>query len=162
MTNEQATPLLPLADLHLPEAPGVWPLAWGWWAVIILGLVIAAFVLVRIRKANAANKARKEALNQLKQLKQAGSFNQLNLLLRQVAMSYYPRQDVAGLTGTQWLAFLDSSLPAPQRGFEALAKQWQQGLFSNQALSESDFNACYKQAELWMKKAKFNQEVSDV
>ncbi|MGF1689002.1 DUF4381 domain-containing protein, partial [Photobacterium japonica] len=44
MANPSTTPLLPLADIHLPEAPGFWPLAWGWWGMSVIVLLAVAFL----------------------------------------------------------------------------------------------------------------------
>ncbi|MGF1702181.1 DUF4381 domain-containing protein [Photobacterium makurazakiensis] len=162
MVNEQSTAILPLAELHLPEAPNLWPLAWGWWVIILIFLVVMAYSIYKVMMVRKQNQARKEALVLLKSLRSIDRFNDINLLLRQVAISYYPRHDVAGLTGSQWLGFLDSRLPESKRGFVMLSQQWQQGLFSSHALTESDFDACYKQAVLWVKKANFSQGASNV
>ena len=49
-----ATPL-PLKDIHLPEAIGWWPLAPGWWILLLLiGLLIFAVVIWLRRLARQA------------------------------------------------------------------------------------------------------------
>ncbi|UTV30352.1 DUF4381 domain-containing protein [Photobacterium atrarenae] len=148
---------LPLADIHLPQAPGYWPLAWGWWVCGIIALcllVSGLFVLLRtIRNNRAKQRARREALRRLKTYTDPGTLNAINLLLRQTAMSYYSRQQVASLTGEQWLIFLDRHLTDDQQGFSKLSEPWSQGLFSGQALEPQDFQRCYRQAELWLKNA---------
>ncbi|MGF1684017.1 DUF4381 domain-containing protein [Photobacterium minamisatsumaniensis] len=162
MVNEKSAATLPLAELHLPEMPNQWPLAWGWWVIILIGFVVMAYTIYKMMIVKKQNQARREALTLLKSLRSIDRFNDINLLLRQVAISYYPRHDVAGLTGTQWLGFLDSLLPESKRGFVALSQQWQQGLFSSHALAKNDFDACYKQAVLWVKKANFSQGANNV
>ena len=168
--NNVAAPL-PLADIHLPPVPGYWPLAWGWWLCILIVLVGFVFFMVKFRQHKQQQQARKEALIHLKDLHNPAKFSEINLLLRQTAMSYYPRQHVASLTGQHWLAFLDSQLADKHRGFVALSENWQQGLFSPQGLEQYAFNNCYQQAAVWLKKAQFptkgqhspaNQEASNV
>ena len=34
-------------------------------------------------------------------------------LVRQAALSYFPREDIAKLTGHEWYAFLDKNAPSP-------------------------------------------------
>ncbi|MCW8330198.1 DUF4381 domain-containing protein [Photobacterium sp. SDRW27] len=162
---------LPLADVHLPPAPGFWPLAWGWWLCILIALAGLFFLIFKLKQHLQQQEARKEALLHLKKMNNPSQFNEINLLLRQTAMTYYPREQVAGLTGQHWLAFLDSQLKEQHRGFIALSDNWQQGLFSPQGLEQLAFSNCYQQAERWLKKAHFpargtfkpaSQEVSNV
>lgn len=153
---ETTMPALPLADIHLPETPGVWPLAWGWWLAIVLTLIAVAYLAMVIFKRRRQNVARREALNRLAVLKSPDDFNQLNLLLRQVAMSYHSRAEVAGLTGQPWLSFLDQHLEERDRGFISLSEVWQQGLFSPAPLEKEQFAMCYQQAKKWIRKANFH------
>ena len=115
-------PQIPLKDLHLPDAIGWWPLAPGWWLVIAL-LVIGLGLLLRSglrRRSRAA--ARRHALGQLKHCRSAyadhGNSVQLGIevseILRRTMLAYAPRGDVAGLTGDEWLEWLDRDLAAPR------------------------------------------------
>ena len=38
---------IPLRDLHLPEAIGLWPLAPGWWVTITLAVIFLGFLVRR-------------------------------------------------------------------------------------------------------------------
>lgn len=109
---------LPLRDLHLPEPTGWWPLAPGWWvllAILAAGLLLLGRNVLRQRRRDAA---RRLALRQLDSLgrdymkhrnaSQLGS--DVSELLRRTMLAYAPRGDVAGLTGEQWLAWLDRGL----------------------------------------------------
>ena len=56
MESQAANPLDQLRDIHLPEAIGWWPLAPGWWLLIILvclGLITLARLFLRRRQASA-------------------------------------------------------------------------------------------------------------
>lgn len=152
---------LPLADLHLPDAPTFWPPSWGWWLCLIVVISLLVIVMRWQQRKSAQNQARREALSQLKGLNSPAQFEQLNLLLRQVAMTYHPRQTVAGLTGEQWLSYLDQQLPEKLRGFMTLSSEWQHGLFSPQPLTQDQFNACYQQTKVWITKANFEQSPTE-
>ncbi|MGV6809121.1 MAG: DUF4381 domain-containing protein [bacterium] len=104
---------LPLRDIHLPDPISWWPLAWGWWLLIIatlFGLTVLAAWLLR-RKKNQKKIAKPvlfmQTLNTLKTEKQTTVFaTQLSALLKHSAVYYYGQQ-AAGLSGEAWLAFLD-------------------------------------------------------
>ena len=118
---------IPLRDLHLPEAIAWWPLAPGWWVVIALialgvGLLFRQFL--RIRARGAARRHGLRRLNELtadfEQHHDAVAFSShLSELLRRTMLAYAPRQDVAGLTGDEWLAWLDRDLDQPRFQGEA-------------------------------------------
>ena len=112
---------LPLRDLHLPDPVGWWPLAPGWWllfaTLVIVTVWLAAVALARHRQG----RARRHAARALRQLERRyaedGDAVQLAIdvsaLLRRAMLAYAPRADVAGLTGTAWLKWLDSGLDKP-------------------------------------------------
>ena len=113
---------IPLRSLHLPEAVGWWPLAPGWW-LLIAAVVIAAGLLLRAwlrRRAHAA--ARGKALRQLEDSRSAYAYHnnpvtlgaEVSELLRRTMLAYAPRAEVAGLTGDEWLAWLDRDLDEPR------------------------------------------------
>ena len=112
----------PLRDLHLPEAIGIWPLAPGWWVVIGIVLVLAAIWSWQMWIAWRDGALRRYALRQLDRLyagyRENGNAvefgSDLSELLRRTMLAYAPRKDVAGLTGQDWLDWLDDDLPIPQ------------------------------------------------
>jgi hypothetical protein len=114
---------LPLRDIHLPPEPGWWPPAPGWWILALLPLAAAAgIVLWRRRVRRLRRAAVTVARNELEMLRTgAGSrdarevIRDLSALMRRLAVSLYPRRDVASLTGAEWLHFLDG--PLPERPF---------------------------------------------
>lgn len=150
MANSVSTPALPLADIHLQQAPGIWPLAWGWWLVIAAVIVTLALILLWLRKRKAHLAARNEALNALAQ---TTSISDINALLKRAALSYFPRETVAGLTGERWLTFLDSQLPAAQQGFVAESALWQKGVFSNAPSTNAELTQARTLATRWLQKA---------
>jgi hypothetical protein len=113
---------LPLRDLHLPEPVGWWPLAPGWWLLLVLALMGMALLIRQWYRAWSRNAARRQALRVLDarvadyarhgNAVRLGS--ELSELLRRTMLAYAPRADVAGLTGDDWLAWLDRGLERPQ------------------------------------------------
>jgi hypothetical protein len=108
----------PLADLrgyHLPEAVSWWPPAPGWWLLALLALVLAAWGVHRLaghHRRGAAERAARRELAELRAAlareRDAGAYARgLSRLLRRYALARFPRSRVAGLSGEEWLAFLD-------------------------------------------------------
>lgn len=107
---------LPLRDIHLPPPPGWWPPAPGWWLLLgaVLLLIAALFWWRRRRRSESALSAARRELACLRAAVPTGDAHRLaqdlSVLMRRVALSFYPRAEVAALTGSAWLAFLDRGL----------------------------------------------------
>lgn len=106
---------LDLKDIHEPEAIGWWPPAVGWWILAVLIPLLIIF-LVWFYKRLTRKTALKTAHKILAKIKQDATrdnlhkLSDLSVLIRRVAISVSPRTKSAGLTGRQWLAFLDRSV----------------------------------------------------
>ena len=101
-----------LEDLHVPEPVSYGPQTPGWivLAVVIAGLAVAA--LWAWRRHQLANAYRGQALQWLDQLNKNGEPASIHLseaagILRRTALTAFPREDVASLTGEDWFAFLN-------------------------------------------------------
>lgn len=113
---------LPLRDIHLPEAIAWWPLAPGWWLLIALLLVGCVLLLRGYLRSRARSTARRLALRRLDELmaeyeshRDAVAFMAaVSALLRRTMLAYAPRHEIAGLTGDEWLAWLDRDLDKPR------------------------------------------------
>lgn len=111
----QSDPLTQLRDIHLPDPVDWWPMAVGWWIVIILGILLFTLLLWRLWLRAKAARAKKEALRLLKLYEQqslqdsnsARYCAKTSELLRRVALAYFPRKHVAALHGKQWIDFLN-------------------------------------------------------
>ena len=112
---------LPLRDLHLPDAIGWWPLAPGWWGVIALLVLVLGYTLWRAYRRWRFNGPRRYAMRELARYEHEYLVHrdpvtlgkQLSELLRRGMLAYAPREEVAGLTGSEWLAWLDRGMPLP-------------------------------------------------
>jgi hypothetical protein len=109
--NPQSAEALNLRDIHAPADPAFWPPAPGWWLVGGLILILLVLVAVKGLKAWRRQRRRHRVLNQLQALSTLGSGPELaarvSELLKRLALSSFPRREVACLSGRAWLAFLD-------------------------------------------------------
>ncbi len=109
-----ADPLAGLKDIHLPPAPSWWPPAPGWWllgAVLVLVTLWIGWRALRAYRRRARLRrvlARLDELERSYRPEHACEFvAAISALLRRVALARYPREQVAPLSGREWLEFLD-------------------------------------------------------
>ena len=106
---------LPLRDIHLPPEIIAWPPALGWWLLLALFilLVVVAFKWWGRRQPVYRKQVVRPALQELGRIEAEYAndpnemIRQLSILLRRSAISLHGRHNAAGLTGTDWLEFLD-------------------------------------------------------
>ena len=107
------TESLPLRDIHLPMPVGIWPLAPGWWfliAALLMAIAVILFLIQRHRRPTAL----KQALSEVERLLDTSELSnfqrnqEISLILKQLAVTSYPREDVAGLSGREWIEWIRS------------------------------------------------------
>lgn len=113
MTARPVAQDLPLRDIHLPPVPDFWPPAPGWWVLFALGLVLFGLCLRWLYRRYRVARRRRKILAELLHLAGRDSGPELvaevSALLKRVALARFPRAQVASLTGSGWLEFLDRS-----------------------------------------------------
>lgn len=121
----ETDPLSQLRDIHLPDPVGLWPLAWGWWVLIVVlaGALLAGFVYWRRhrRQRRYRLQAKAELKSAYRDYRDNGDvaiyLQNLSVILRRAALTAFPRGQVASLKGEAWLEFLDQSLPGAETPF---------------------------------------------
>jgi hypothetical protein len=105
-------PLGQLRDIHEP-ASLLWPSFAGW--LLAVAIAMAIFLLGCWQRARQAADPRRAARLELAELRRRSAQGEavvtlvaeLGTLLRQIALTHFPRSHVAGLCGRRWLEFLD-------------------------------------------------------
>jgi Domain of unknown function (DUF4381) len=98
-------PLDKLHDFYRPAPPAWTPQTVGWYVVFaIVGLLIL-WMIVRSVRRWLRNRYRREALRELALLQP----DQFTTLLKRTALTAWPREKVASLSGDRWLQFLSES-----------------------------------------------------
>lgn len=105
----------PLRDIHLPPEVGFWPPAPGWWILLALFILALVWLFDRWRRRQPVYRKQvvQPALLELQRIEQdyaadpTEMIRQLSVLLRRSAISLHGRRRTAGLTGKDWLCFLD-------------------------------------------------------
>jgi hypothetical protein len=110
---------LDLRDIHLPPPVGWWPPAPGWWLAPLLAIALILVLWIVWRRL-IRNPFRKEVRRELAAIEASDDLapqekiGRVSILLRRACLTLYPRQEVAGLTGQDWLERLDCVLGGRQ------------------------------------------------
>ena len=114
--NPTAAATLNLRDIHAAAEPAVWPPAPGWWLLAVLlvaGLVSGSLWLLHRYRAYRLKCQIMDELdaltNSINNESSIEFLTQLSVLLRRIALRRYTREQVASLTGSDWLRFLDAT-----------------------------------------------------
>ncbi|MCB1603471.1 MAG: DUF4381 domain-containing protein [Gammaproteobacteria bacterium] len=108
-------PALQLRDIHLPQEPGFWPLAPGWWVLLVLFLISLYFVIkwfVARNKQNRLIQVLQNSLNdsrnrfdQHKNKHQLAS--EISVLLKRFVKHVLGDTQAASLSGQSWISYLN-------------------------------------------------------
>lgn len=150
-----------LHDIHLPARISWWPPAPGWWLLLAIAL-LAVGVLYAVHRLRNRNHWRRFALMELTRLREQHAsqhfapravVSELSILLRRVAISRFPRAEVAALNGDAWLVFLDRGL-GENAAFQSDAGRLLTSVpyRPEMAIDPSTLSAVFALAERWLKK----------
>ncbi len=95
--KESSTTSLDLNGLHLPELPSWFPLAWGWWASLAYILIVMLIIGLAVRWHRRRLAPKKTALRLLSLTVTPQTPSSAIELVRQAALCYYPREEIAHL-----------------------------------------------------------------
>jgi hypothetical protein len=121
MKSPDPSSLQNLNDIVLPAAVGWWPLASGWYFLLGFLLLVLGWFGYRSLRRWINNRYRRAALHELTTISESlqcesertRNLRQIPGLLKRTALSAYPRNEVASLSGKDWYGFLNSTLVPP-------------------------------------------------
>ncbi|UHQ55852.1 MULTISPECIES: DUF4381 domain-containing protein [Microbulbifer] len=130
LSPEQQELLAQLRDIHEPAPLAWWPPAPGWWllaALVVAAVILAALWIQHARDRVRRGRYRQEAVRLLQEvdIESPRATEELNEILKRVAVASYGRRRAGTLTGRQWLSFLEQSggRPCPPMAQQALLEQ---------------------------------------
>lgn len=157
--GQPSTPPLPLQDLQLPEAVSWWPFAPGWWALMLIVLILltALVLLARTRWRNNQDKRSAQQLLTSAYAQWQANQNQqqliiqFNSVLKRYCRNRFPQ--AVALSGDQWTDFLNRSAGVSLfSGVEAEALQ--SGAYRADALPALQTQTLFKNCQRWLQKAR--------
>ena len=152
-TAPAANPLEQLRDIHLPEAISWWPLAPGWWLLIISGGLFVGWLLRLFYRRHLTKLYRRQALQKLEQLRTTTDtqmpLRALVELLKQTANSAYLNLHSGSYNIEQFMGFLKYS--CKKSVFDNLTLDMNKALYSNARPAITQNDELFNDAKIWIK-----------
>ena len=153
LTKAAPNPLDQLRDIHLPEPISWWPLAPGWWILIIAGCLLSAWLIRVFYRRHSAGLYRRQAQKKLKVLQLRGNSQQqlreLFELLKQTANSAYPNRQPGSQSIMAFIGFMQCSCDKPV--FDQLNLDLDQALYSSDSQLSHQTDELFEDASRWIK-----------
>ena len=149
-----------LHDIMLPEAVGFFPLAPGWYIVLLLFLTLLLHVALNRYRRYQKDQYRREALGELAELQHSNRENAMALLslAKRAGISAYGRENIALLDGNKWWDFIENHSQA--KIDLALRKEIQTLLYKEgTTLDGSSFAALLTFITQWIATHKVDKDV---
>ena len=138
-----------LKDLHLPQEPSVWPLAAGWWLVILCALaVVIALSVLFVLYWTGLRRTTWQEFKRLSGLPDNAYLPALNKLLKRVAIHNKPSS--ASLYGKAWFSFLNKTkdVSFTQEDIDLFQKRLYNGSVKMKRAQREHIHSC---ATAWLK-----------
>lgn len=132
---------------------GLWPLAWGWWIVIVVSLIILIggtyWLIARYRNRRAL----RQAISHLRTLPpEQQALAQCNQILKRAFMSYFPTSLVASLHGVQWVQFMEQQVSDKNKvRFQPLFTALNSGLYQENKAQSPEYSECASSTIAYLK-----------
>ena len=140
-------PLDKLHDFYQPPPPAWTPQTIGWYVVFAILALLVIWMTIHSLRRWLANRYRREALRELALLQP----EQFSTLLKRTALSAWPREKVASLSGEAWINFLNES--AKNNSFHQIpGNRIEEIALRSQTLSSEDEQTLRKITDEWIRR----------
>lgn len=149
-----------IQDIELPPDIGLWPIAWGWWALLALIIIITVISIIywrRNRYRFFALKCLRIYFDDYQQTQNLHIYCQQSArLLREIAITHYGRHAVSNLNGNEWIVFLNAKTKNPTFD-EKIATYLTQAPFCDETyfnvhFSKTDITRLHQQLLTWVRR----------
>lgn len=131
--NPDAASLENLRDITELDPVSWWPLAIGWWALMLSIGVVSLAALVRAWRTYRKNAYRRSAL---RALESAADVVAVADILKRTALCVYPRNEIASLSDSAWFRWLEQT--SGVRVTDTVAKALSDGVFARETSNSID------------------------
>lgn len=123
---------------------GLWPLAPGWWIVIVLSVITIIGLVLWYKRYRSQRIALRQALQELQLL--SGDTRDIkascNQILKRAFIYYFNSETIAKLHGEQWQSFLEQMLPEKKKAsLQTLLSDLSVGLYRPATVTNSSMSA---------------------
>ncbi|MBQ3696251.1 MAG: DUF4381 domain-containing protein [Alphaproteobacteria bacterium] len=150
-----------LRDLHIPNAPAMWPLATGWWVLLAacLLLIIVSIVAYSIWHQRPENYALRKAQKMANSISDDLVYlKNISQLLKRVSIAVYGRTKIAPLSDKTWQDFLLKEAPDTLTKNEAHLISF--APYEQKLKTSLNRSQIAEHVELWIKKVFKNKKSS--
>lgn len=132
---DKAAPTLELRDIHLPLDPGYWPLAAGWWVLIVIALIFLYFIFKKMNKIRHIRHLNHMMQQELTDVRESydkhKSKHQLAIdistLLNRFVIHVLKDNNASSLTGDLWIDYLNGRVQGQM--FDSVSKELTQAQY---------------------------------
>jgi len=125
----------------------------GWKILGVVMLILVVVLFYKWLKLYQTSKYRRAAIKKLQLIESQNAesqykINQLNIILKQVAMVTFGREQVANLYGNDWFLFLDSKNKKSE--FAKYSSNFSDAIYSDKQVDETTLKSIYKTTKTWI------------
>lgn len=138
-------------DIKTPELINQFPIAIGWWLLLLIIIAVLLITVTYIKKYKEKNRIKKQAIQAISVT--TTPMTQTLTTLKWAAMAYFPRQELASLSGQKLIDYLTNKLPInEQERFKTQTTAIIDGLYkpNSHEIVNKELNQA---ALLWLQKA---------
>lgn len=149
-----------LHDIIVPEALGFFPLAPGWYMLIVLFLTLLLHVVMQRYRRYKGEQYRRDALKELSNYSEKSKENSIALLslAKRVSLFTYGRKEVAHLSHEAWWDFMETH--SVVKVSTVFREEMQQLLYDDTySLDDAQYDSLKQTVEVWIKRHKVQKDV---